>query len=104
MERADRAARALNERQLFSLHGRVLLYIHRRPGETAEQIAQGLGLSRATVWPVIGHLRAQGMLDVERRDRRHHYSVNPDAMLRHRSLRHLRVEPLLGGLTLSSQR
>ncbi len=75
----------LVERQwyLLSSHGIVLLYISLYPDSTARNIAEALFLTRRTIWAIVGDLRKAGMIHVRKDGRRHHYTLNFDARLRH---------------------
>ena len=64
---------------IWSSHGIVLFHIATHPGCTVVEIADELCLTQRTVWGAIGDLRRANMLEVERRGRRHFYSVNMDA-------------------------
>ena len=76
---------------LVSSHGAILFYIAVCPDCTIKEIAEAMSLTPRAVWGVIGALRRQGMLLVRNEGRRHHYTVNLDAPLRH---------PVLVGYTL----
>ncbi len=73
------------ERQWYVLssHGIVLLYISLYPESTIRDIAEALFLTRRTIWGIVGDLRKAGMIHVRKEGRRHHYSLNFDARLRH---------------------
>ena len=73
------------ERQWYVLssHGIVLLYISLYPDSTIRDIAEALFLTRRTIWGIVGDLRKAGMIHVRKEGRRHHYSLNFDARLRH---------------------
>ena len=75
----------LVERQWYVLssHGIVLLYISLYPDSTIRDIAEALFLTRRTIWGIVGDLRKAGMIHVRKEGRRHHYSLNFDARLRH---------------------
>ncbi len=75
----------LVERQwyILSSHGIVLLYVSLYPDSTIRDIAEALFLTRRTIWGLIGDLRKAGMIHVRKEGRRHHYSLNFDARLRH---------------------
>ncbi len=85
----------LVERQWYVLssHGVVLLYIALHPDSTIRDIAEALFLTRRTIWGIVGDLRKGGMIHVRKEGRRHHYSLNFDARLRH---------PIFEGHTLIS--
>jgi DNA-binding MarR family transcriptional regulator len=70
----------LNERRLFSRHGLLLLYVGRHPGQTASEISEGLGLNIGTVWSVIGNLRSEGLLRIDKQRRRNVYYADVPAL------------------------
>jgi hypothetical protein len=67
---------------IWSSRGMVLFHIAAHPGCSVEEIADDLCLTPRSVWGAIGSLRRANMLRVERRGRRHFYSVNMDADFR----------------------
>jgi len=69
-----------------SSHGAVLFHVAVNPDCTINEIAEGMALTRRTVWGLIGDLRRAGMLHVRKEGRRHHYTVNLDAPFLHPSL------------------
>jgi biotin operon repressor len=71
---------------IWSSRGIVLFHIATHPGCTVEDIADQLCLTQRSVWGAIGSLRRAGMLTIDRRGRRHFYSVNMDARFRAPSL------------------
>ena len=75
-------------------------------GSAQQQVAPGrdaaLCLTLRTVWGIIGDLRRAGMLHVRKEGRRHHYTVNPNAPLRHPTLRRFTLRAVLGGITAHS--
>jgi len=89
---------------IWSSHGSALFYIALHPGCKITDIADGLFLTRRTIWGVIGDLRKAGMLEVERNGRRHHYSVNMDALLRHPTIKGVSLRTLLGRLNGNDRR
>ena len=50
---------------------------------SVRDIAEALFLTRRTIWGIVGDLRKGGMIHVRKEGRRHHYSLNFDARLRH---------------------
>ena len=68
---------------LVSSHGAILFCIAAKPGCTIRDIADTMSLTRRTVWGVIGDLRRANMLRVRKEGRRHHYTMNPDALFKH---------------------
>lgn len=87
-----------NHWYLVSSHGGVLFYIAVHPGCTIRQIAEDMSLTQRTVWGLIGDLRRADMLDVERRGRRHHYTVNLEADFRHPIIKGYSLRVILGEL------
>ena len=81
---------------LVSTHGAILFYIAVRPDCTIKEIAQAMSLTPRSVWGVIGALRKQGMLLVRNEGRRHHYTVNLDAPLRHPVLEGYKLRDVMG--------
>lgn len=87
-----------NHWYLVSSHGALLFYIAVNPCCTIKQIAEDMSLTQRTVWGLIGDLRRAGMLNVERRGRRHHYTVELEADFRHPVLKGLPLRLILGEL------
>src|SRR3990172_10945361 len=85
-----------NSWHLFSSHGSILF--SSRPTRTAlsTRIAEAMCLTRRAVWGSIGDLRQAGMLSVRREGRRHHYTVDLDAPLRHPVIAGYTLRPVLG--------
>lgn len=84
---------------IWSSHGTVLFYVAIHPGCTIVEIAEGLCLTQRTIWGVVGDLRRAHMLDVERRGRKHHYSVRLDATFRHPTIQSVPLRTLFGKLS-----
>jgi hypothetical protein len=83
---------------IWSSHGTVLFYVALHPGCTIAEIAEGLCLTQRTIWGVVGDLRRAGMLEIERRGRKHHYSVRMDATFRHPTIDAVPLRTLFSGL------
>ena len=83
---------------IWSSHGTVLFYIAIHPGCTITQIADGLCLTQRTIWGAVGDLRRANMLTVERRGRKHHYSVNMEAPFRAPTINTITLGTLFGNL------
>jgi hypothetical protein len=83
---------------LFSSHGTVLFYIASRPGCTIRDIADALCVTPRTVWRLVGNLRRAGMLQLELKGHRHHYSVNLKASFEIPTVGEFPLEMLLGAL------
>lgn len=87
-----------NHWYLVSSHGAVVFYIAVNPGCTIKQIAEDMSLTQRTVWGLIGDLRRADMLTVERRGRRHHYTVDLEADFRHPIIKGFSLRVILGEL------
>jgi DNA-binding IclR family transcriptional regulator len=83
---------------LVSSHGAVLFYIAVHPDTTIKEIADGMHLTRRTVWGLIGELRRADYLNVRKEGRRHHYTVKLDGYIRHEALPQIPVRLILGDL------
>ena len=74
---------------VFSSHGLTLLYLAANPDATLRAAAAALGLTERRVAGIVKDLAAAGLVAVERRGRRNHYAVAPEARLRHPTLAHV---------------
>ena len=74
---------------IFSSHGMVLFYVAANPDATLRVAATALGVTERRVAGIIKDLASAGMVHVERRGRRNHYVLNPEARLRHPTLSHI---------------
>ena len=81
-----------------SSHGAVIYCIAAAPGCTTKEIAEALCVTRRAVWGIIGDLRRADMLRVRKEGRRHHYTVNPNAPLRHPTLKRFTLRAILGDI------
>lgn len=81
-----------------SSHGAVIYCIAADPDCTTKEIAQALCVTHRTVWGIIGDLRRAGMLSVRRDGRTHHYTVIPEAPLRHPTLKRFTLSAILGDI------
>ena len=81
-----------------SSHGAVLYCIAAAPDCTTKEIAEALFVTTRTVRGIIGDLRRAGMLRVRKEGRRHHYTVNPNAPLRHPALKRFTLDAILGDI------
>ncbi len=81
-----------------SSHGAVIYCIAADPDCTTKEIAEALCVTTRTVWGIISDLRRAGMLRVRKEGRRHHYTVNPNAPLRHPALKRFTLRAVLGGI------
>jgi hypothetical protein len=86
-----------------SSYGTLLIHIAANPHSTIDEIADALSLTHRSVWGTIGALRAVGQVSVVRIGRKHHYYVNPDALLRHPTVKGVRMGDLLAALTPEPQ-
>jgi len=71
-------------------HGRVFIYLSRHPRNTAQVIAQDVGLSIRAVQKIIDDLESGGYLHRRKVGRCNHYIIHPEMPLRHR----LAIEPV----------
>ena len=69
--------------RLLTSHGLILFYIGVRPGCVIAEISDGLSLTPRTVYSILGDLRRAGLVNAIKEGRRHHYSVNYDAIIGH---------------------
>lgn len=86
---------------IFSSHGMVLFFVAANPDATLRTTAVALGLTERRVSGIVKDLASVGMVRVERRWRRNHYILNPEARLRHSTLSHIslgRIAAALGDL------
>lgn len=84
---------------VFSNHGVVLFYVIWNPDLTVAVIGQGVGLSDRWVRKILEDLETAQMITVTRRGVQNHYSVNPDARLRHPSHQHITLGDLMKVVT-----
>ncbi len=87
-----------------STHGAVLYCIAADPGCTVIDLANRLCLTRRTIWGNIGDLRRAGMLQIRKNGRVHHYTINPDAPLRHRFLKGHTLRDITGQFVEQARR
>lgn len=66
-------------------HAHVLLEVAKNPDATVQQLADEVGISTRSTVTILGDLVDTGYLERERRGRRNHYVLHPNAPLRHRS-------------------
>ncbi len=79
----------------MSVHGAVLLAVHRDPDASRDDIADEAGISLRWTIKVLGDLVDEGYLRRERRGRRFRYSVNRELAMRHPIMRDVDVDRLL---------
>ena len=87
-----------------SSHGAVIYCIAAAPGCTIKELAEALCLTPRAVWGIIDDLRRAGMLRVRKEGRRHHYTVNPNAPLRHPTLKRFTLRAILGDIAAQAAR
>jgi hypothetical protein len=87
-----------------SSHGTVLFCIAANQDCTINDLTDSLFLTRRTVWGIVGDLRRAGMLHIRKNGRRHHYSVNLDALFRHPVLKGITLRHVLGKLVVMARR
>ena len=92
----------VNERRpdwtVFSNHGMVLFYVATNPDATLRQVSDALGITERQVSRIVGHLEAAGMIRVQREGRRNSYAFNPEACLRHPTLAHVPLGPIIAAI------
>jgi len=64
-------------------HARVLILIAGAPNIRLRDIAAQVGITERAAQRIVGDLETDGYLSHEREGRRNHYSLHPDAHLRH---------------------
>ena len=79
----------------LSHHAQVFLCVARDPDVRLRDIAAAVGITERAVQAIVNDLVAEGYVDRTRVGRRNHYSVHPDAPLRHRLQGDLDVGTLL---------
>ncbi len=103
--RADEVQRGQDEAgggrswTIFSSHGHVLFYLAANPDATLRATADALGLTERRVTTIVGDLVEAGMVRGERRGRRNHYTVDPEARLRHPTLAHVTLGRIIAAVT-----
>jgi len=68
---------------LVTSHGLVLVYVAMNQDATIRQIATALEITERRVADIIRDLAKVDLLLVERKGRRNHYALKPDARFRH---------------------
>ena len=84
---------------IFSSHGHVLFYLAAKPDATLRATADALGLTERRVASIVRDLAEAGMVRGERRGRRNHYTVDPEARLRHPTLAHVTLGRIIAAVT-----
>ncbi|MDP9473255.1 MAG: winged helix-turn-helix domain-containing protein [Chloroflexota bacterium] len=88
---------------VFSNHGMVLFYVAANPSATLRVISDALGITERQVARIVKDLAEAGMIAVERRGARNAYTVNPEAHLRHPTLAHVPLGPIMAALLSASK-
>ena len=83
---------------IFSSHGHVLFYLAANPDATLRAAADALGLTERRVASIVRDLVEAGMVRGERQGRRNHYTVDPDARLRHPTLAHVTLGRIIAAV------
>ncbi len=83
---------------VFSNHGMVLFYVAANPSATLRAISDALGITERQVARIVKDLAEVAMISVERRGARNVYTVNPEAHLRHPTLAHVPLGPIITAL------
>lgn len=79
----------------LSNHAHVLICLDRNSDATIRDIAQQVGITQRAVQKIVVDLTADGYLQVERRGRRNHYTVDGRRPLRHPLEDHASARQLL---------
>ncbi len=83
---------------VFSSHGMVLFFVAANPSATLRAISDNLGITERQVARIVKDLAEAEMISVERRGVRNAYTVNPEARLRHPTLAHVPLGPIISAL------
>ena len=84
---------------VFSNHGLLLFYKPSNPDATMRQFSDAVGINERQVARIVRHLEEAGMVHVERQGRRNTYAVDPEARLRHPTLAHVPLGPIIAAIT-----
>ena len=76
-------------------HARVLILIAQTPSIRLRDIAARIGITERAAQRIVGDLEADGYLSHEKEGRRNHYSLRPDARLRHPLENEIAVDQLV---------
>ena len=88
----------MREWTIFSNHGMVLFYVATNPDATLRQISDALGITERQVSRIVKHLSEANMIRVAREGRRNTYVFNPNSRLRHPTLCHVPLGPIIGAI------
>ncbi|HZT92464.1 MAG TPA: winged helix-turn-helix domain-containing protein [Gaiellaceae bacterium] len=80
-------------------HAAILIEVRRNPEATVRELADGAGLTERQAHRVLGDLVDAGYIERTRVGRRNQYRINSSQPMRHRSVRHHRVDDLLAALS-----
>ncbi|MDP9366438.1 MAG: winged helix-turn-helix transcriptional regulator [Chloroflexota bacterium] len=83
---------------VFSNHGTVLFYVATNPDATLRQISDAVGITERQVGRIVRNLAEAGMVRIERLGRRNLYAFNPEARLRHPTLAHVPLGPIIAAI------
>ncbi len=83
---------------VFSNHGMVLFYVAANPSATLRAISDALGITERQVARIVKDLAEAGMISVERHGPRNAYTINSAAHLRHPTLAHVPLGPIISAL------
>ena len=87
---------------LISNHGLVLAKIAKNPESTIREIAAVIKITEWTVHRIVAQLEKAGYITRRKIGRKNFYDINTDSLLRHETLRDIKVEHLLNVLHGSS--
>jgi DNA-binding IclR family transcriptional regulator len=64
-------------------HAHVFFCLARDPGARLREVAERVGITERAAQRILADLVAEGYVTAEKDGRRNHYSIHPDAPLRH---------------------
>jgi DNA-binding IclR family transcriptional regulator len=76
---------------LLTNHGHALTYTARHPDARIRDIAAAIGITERSAHRIVSELVEAGYISRTRKGRRNHYTVDPEASLRHPLWRQLSV-------------
>jgi len=85
-------------------HALVLIHVIDHPRSTLRDISIAVGITDRAAFSILRALEEDGMISRRKEGRRNRYSVNVEALLRHRRQGPYSVEELAEGLRRLSQR
>ncbi len=85
-------------------HALVLIHVIDHPRSTQRDISIAAGITDRAAFSILRALEEDGMISRQKEGRRNRYSVNVEALLRHRRQGPYSVEELAQGLLHLSQR